>query len=164
VIKLIIIILLALAPGVEVRGALPLTYYYFSDDPHMRAIGTLLAIVANLLIAPLALVLLSWIDKVIRGWVNGPLSSVRSLYLKVLGRAQKLGEKYVGFWGYLGLALFVAVPVPGSGAWTGSLIAYILGLRYRWSLTSIEAGVLVASALIFAALEGALRLTFLIHG
>ena len=162
--ELIVIILLALAPGVEVRGALPLTYYYFTNDPYMKTLGISLAIVANLIIAPIALILLSWIDEVIRSWVNWPLSNIKSLYIKVFGRAQRLGEKYVGIWGYLGLALFVAIPVPGSGAWMGSLIAYILGLKRRWSIISIEVGVLIASALILAALEGVLRLTFLIHG
>ena len=162
-IKLVIIALLALAPGVEVRGALPITYYYFSSDPYMKTLGVLLAIMTNLIIAPVTIALLSRIDEIVRGWVKGPLSRVRELYLKVVGRAHRLGRRYVGAWGYLGLALFVAIPLPGSGAWTGSLIAYIFGLKYKWSVLSVEAGVLIASALILATLEGGLKVAFLFH-
>ena len=51
-------------------------------------------------------------------------------------------------WGYLALTLFVAVPVPGTGAWTGTLVAWVLGLD-RWkSIGAISLGVVIAGLII----------------
>ncbi|MGM9937095.1 MAG: COG2426 family protein, partial [Candidatus Ornithomonoglobus sp.] len=55
-------------------------------------------------------------------------------------------EKY----GYLGLFLFVAVPLPGTGAWTGSLLAVLFGLKPAKSLLFIFLGVLTAGFVISA--------------
>ena len=54
--------------------------------------------------------------------------------------------KYATF----GLLLFVAVPLPGTGAWTGALIAAMLNMRYKYALPSIFAGVVIAGALVTA--------------
>ena len=49
---------------------------------------------------------------------------------------------------YLGLLIFVAIPLPGTGAWTGALIAAFLDMRLRQAVPSIFGGVLVAGLLI----------------
>jgi uncharacterized membrane protein len=49
------------------------------------------------------------------------------------------------FWG---LALFVSIPLPGTGAWTGALIATLLGMEFKQALTSIFIGVLLAGLLV----------------
>ncbi|MEM0006277.1 MAG: small multi-drug export protein, partial [Ignisphaera sp.] len=48
----------------------------------------------------------------------------------------------------IGLAVFVAIPLPGTGAWTGSLVAYILGIDRRRALVAIELGVIGASLIV----------------
>ncbi len=49
---------------------------------------------------------------------------------------------------FIGLMLLVAVPLPGTGAWTGSMVAFLLGLNWRRALFSITVGVLVSGAII----------------
>ncbi len=60
-------------------------------------------------------------------------------------------------YGALGLLLFVAVPLPGSGAWTGSLIAVVLGLKKRYAWPAISLGVVIAGVLVTLASAGVLK-------
>ncbi|MCD6323643.1 MAG: small multi-drug export protein [Desulfurococcales archaeon] len=154
--ELMSVFLASLTPAVEVRGSIPLTYYFFSEEPSMKVIGVAVAVTANLLIAPVVLSFLDRLNDFLTG-LGGRFLFIRNAYVKVVGSARAKGRKYVGRWGYVGLALFVAVPLPGSGAWTGSLIAYLFGLKYRASVLSIEVGVLAASAIITFALEAGLH-------
>ena len=63
----------------------------------------------------------------------------------------------------VGLALFVAIPLPGTGAWTGALIAALLDMRMKYSLPSIFAGVLVAGLIVSGVSYGFLSfLSFLV--
>ncbi|MGM9652095.1 MAG: COG2426 family protein [Eubacteriales bacterium] len=63
----------------------------------------------------------------------------------------------------LGLALFVAIPLPGTGAWSGALIAALLDMRMKYSLPSIFAGVLVAGLIVSGVSYGFLSfLSFLV--
>jgi uncharacterized membrane protein len=50
----------------------------------------------------------------------------------------------------IGLALFVAIPLPFTGAWTGAIAAFLLGLPFRYSMLSIVCGVLIAGAIVTA--------------
>lgn len=57
-------------------------------------------------------------------------------------------------WGYVGLTLFVAIPIPGSGVWTGALAAQVLRLNRRKTYISLFIGQLIAASLIYLALKG----------
>jgi len=48
----------------------------------------------------------------------------------------------------IGLTLFVAIPLPFTGAWTGSIAAFLLGLKFRYAFLSILAGVVIAGAIV----------------
>ncbi len=63
------------------------------------------------------------------------------LYVK---RVQRRSARYVERYGLIGLALFIAVPLPGSGVYSGALAAYILGMKYKNFLTAAALGVLGA--------------------
>ena len=65
-------------------------------------------------------------------------------------------EKY----GYLGLLLFVAIPLPGTGAWTGSLIAVLFGMKTSKSLLYIFFGVIIAGLIMSAVSFGLLGIFF----
>jgi len=66
---------------------------------------------------------------------------------KVQKRAEKINRKMDNI-GFLALALFVAVPLPGTGAWTGTLIAWGLRLKRKESILAISAGVVIAGLII----------------
>ena len=72
---------------------------------------------------------------------------------KALSKSAQI-EKY----GYLGLFLFVAIPLPGTGAWTGSLIAVLFGMKPKKSLLFIYLGVLTAGLIMSLLSFGVLKL------
>ncbi|MDZ7373087.1 MAG: small multi-drug export protein [candidate division KSB1 bacterium] len=72
---------------------------------------------------------------------------------KVLARTRQKG-KVVEKYRALGLALFVGVPLPGTGAWTGALAAFVFGIPFRYALPAIAAGVLIAGIVVTLASLG----------
>ncbi|WP_117238463.1 COG2426 family protein [Thermus sediminis] len=142
----IYVLLVAALPVVELRGAIPLGV----------ALGLspweafLLALLGNLLVAPVALILLPWALGVA---TRVPL--LLRIWRALEARVRLRGEERVQRLGALGLFLFVAVPLPGSGAWSGSLLAVVLGLRRRYALLAISLGVVAAGLLILLLTGGA---------
>ena len=78
------------------------------------------------------------------------LGALRSFVQRLEERAFKKSDKVAknNFWG---LVIFVAIPLPGTGAWTGALIAALLDMRLKYALPAIALGVVIASAIISAA-------------
>lgn len=156
--ELVLIAVMAALPVLEVRGAIPLAYYYFGNDPWMKWVAVSTAVAVNLAVAPAVLAGLRWGETWLLRKDSGFLGKVRALYLWLVSRARDKGRRYLSKWGYVGLAAFVAIPAPGSGAWTGCLIAHVFGLERKASIISVEVGVLIASVLVTAAMEGALQI------
>lgn len=138
--ELVTVILSAL-PVTELRGALPVAIWWFRL-PWYQAF--FLAVIGNMLPVPFLLLFLDSLFRAIsraepgRRLVNGLLGRTR--------RHSAVVEKY----GIIGLMLLVAVPLPGSGAWTGSAVAFLLGLGWRRALLSIAAGVVVSGIIVTA--------------
>lgn len=141
-------VIIAMLPILELRGALP--YALGVGMPWPEAY--LLAVAGNL--APIVPILL----------FLGPVSE-RLRHLPGFGpffdwvftRSRKrtgLVEKY-GPWG---LALFVAIPLPVTGGWTGAAVAYLLGIPFRRSFPAIAAGVLLAGVVVTLAVKGIIGL------
>ena len=61
-------------------------------------------------------------------------------------------------YGPIGLALFVAVPLPITGAWTGSAAAYLLGFSFKKAFPAITIGVLIAGGVVTLAVKGVIGL------
>ena len=126
----------SLLPIIECRGAVPLGW----------ALGLpwwqtgLLSMLGNLLPVPFILL---FIRAVLR-WMAG--SRVK-FFAKVAGWLDRKVQKHKGTiekYSYLGIIIFIAVPLPGTGAWTGTLIASVLGLEPKRSFLCAVAGVLIA--------------------
>ena len=146
--RYIAILLVSLLPTVEVRGSIPLAFALFMDDASI-VFALAIAVLGNLLIAPIALSILGWLDTFILNSRKAP-ALLKTLYLKILGYARSKASR-INRYSLLALTVFVAVPLPGTGAWAGSLIAYILGIDRRRALLAIELGVLIASILVISA-------------
>ena len=72
----------------------------------------------------------------------------RRLFERFIERAQnKLHEK-VERWGWLGIAVFVAIPLPITGAWTGTLGAWVLGISRRKTIVAVILGVVTAGIIV----------------
>ena len=134
--------IISMAPLVELRGAM--IYAAANDMPFLQSF--ICCVLGNMLPVPFLikfskgiLLYLAKVDKI--GWV----------FQKIIDRGNKKAEK-IGGWELLGLFLFVAVPLPGTGAWTASLVSALLQLRIKKSLLAIGAGV-IACGIIMGALS-----------
>ena len=89
---------------------------------------------------PFILILL----KKVLGWMKKtPLHGIAE-WIERRGQKKSVGMKYGEFWGLL---LFVGIPLPGTGAWTGSLIATILDMDWKKAIVPILLGVLMATVI-----------------
>jgi len=153
--KWIEVIVVSALPVSELRGGIPLAIYYGFDPLHAYLIG----VAGNLIPVPFLLLFLNLIEeKILKKWsITSPL--YLKIEKKVLNR-KKLIDKY----GYFGLLLFVAIPFPATGAWTGCLLATSLKMDFKKSILFISLGVFVAGMIVVSAVNGILSfLSFLIR-
>lgn len=75
-----------------------------------------------------------------------------------INRRTEKQQKEVNKYGFIGLTLFVAVPLPITGVWTGATVAYFLGIRKRYAFFALLLGVILAGALVTLAAGGFIRL------
>jgi len=137
--ELLKVILIAASPIAELRLAIPLAINTFGF-PWYYAL--LLAIIGNLLPVPFILLFLDTATRL--------LSKV-ALFNRMLNwlfertrRRGRIIERYKR----IGLALFVAIPLPVTGAWTGSLAAVLFGLSFKHAFLSIIVGVFIAGVIV----------------
>ncbi len=133
-------ILLGLAPISELRGAIP--FAYLRGLPLWQAF--LLGTAANLCISPLAYLFLTY--------VHGFFYEKWEFYTKIFDKTvlrtrRRLGPKVTSY-GMLGIMLFVAVPLPITGAWTGTLGAWVLGLDKKRSMVAVSGGVIISATIV----------------
>jgi uncharacterized membrane protein len=137
----LVVIAISTLPILELRGALPVAINMF-NLPWQYAL--LLAIIGNLIPVPLLLLFLGTISQrlnkvgILKRWAN---------WLDELAcRRGRVVERYK----QLGLVMLVAVPLPVTGAWTGSLVASISNIDFKHALLCILSGVCIAGAIITA--------------
>lgn len=86
--------------------------------------------------------LLPWIDNMLQHLSNRN-SILGRLYTRYLVRVRRKAKPYMDKYGLIGLTLFVAIPLPGSGIWTGSLAGFLLGLdKWRMLAVLLSGGIL----------------------
>ena len=129
----------AAAPISELRGAIPLAILEF-DFPW--PIALIVALAGNLFPIPFLLLFLDPIAKL--------LSKVK-IFERIINwvfersrRRGKIIEKYES----IGLVIFVAIPLPLTGAWTGAIVAFLLGLPFWRSMLAITVGVIIAGVIV----------------
>lgn len=135
--KEILVFIISLLPILELRGGL-LAAALIGLDPVKSYI---ISIIGNVLPVPFILLL---ITKIL-SWMRG--SKVK-LFNKIANWLDKKVEKHKGQiekFGYLGVILFVGIPLPGTGAWTGSLIASVLDMDRKKTFLAVMIGIFMAS-------------------
>lgn len=128
--------LVSMIPVVELRGGIPFGVTAM-NLPVWAAY--LAAVLGNLIPVPFIIV---YIRRVFQ-WIRHRLPRLNSMVDSLEKKAHLKGNN-VSKYRYLGLAIFVAIPLPGTGAWTGALVAAFLNMPLRRALPSVIAGVLVA--------------------
>ncbi len=141
------IFFLSMIPWLESRYVIPLAISSF--DWEWWQIFPI-AVAGNMLPVPFILLFFKFAEKFLRNykfWAR----IMDWLFSRTRIRADSKIQKYE----YLGLILFVAIPLPFTGAWTGSLIAYLFDLKFSKSLLTIFIGVIIAaSVMTFLTLTG----------
>ena len=133
--QLLYLILITFVPWIEVRGSIPYGLYEGIDPIAVFLICTL----TNIALIPIVFFFLDYIFPYIRKWKIADI---------ILRRTEKRTKKYVDRYGFLGLTLFVAIPLPGTGAYTGAIAAYIFSMKRMQAFQAITLGVIIAAVLV----------------
>lgn len=146
--KLLMTFLMGMVPVVELRGAIPLGVAA-GLPPAAAAIAAMLG---NLVPVPFILLLIRRIFRLLRRvpCLGGKIDA--------LERRAHLKGRTVRKYRTLGLVLLVAIPLPGTGAWTGALVADMLDIRMRTALPAIAVGVVIAGCITTAVTCGVISL------
>ena len=132
------IIILAMTPIVESRGSIPYGVANGIDLP----LTLMLSFLGNMAPVPLLLLTMESIEK----WImsRGEFSLIRRIFIKYVKNLRARASISVKKYGFIGLAVFVAIPIPGTGAWTGSVVAHLFGIDFRRAILAILVGVMIA--------------------
>ncbi len=132
--KYLMVFFVSMLPIVELRGAIP--FGAGMDLPFWPNYIT--CVLGNILPVPFLILfakgILEWLSK---------FEKIGPFFAKIIRKADEKA-KNLGKYELLGLFLFVAIPAPGTGAWTGSLIAAILRLRIVSAFSAIALGVMAS--------------------
>ena len=137
--KELIVVIISALPVVELRGALPVAINLF----HMQWYWAFpLAVIGNMLPVPILLLFFDSLAKLVSKVETG------KKLIDWVFRHTRRHEKTVLKYEWLGLMVLVAIPLPITGAWTGAIIAFILGMRFTYAFLSILCGVIIAGAIV----------------
>lgn len=132
--------IMAMAPVVELRGAIPFGHNVLGLNIWLAAAAS---VVGNLLPVPFIIVYVRRVFAFLRRKLPKLNRMVDRLEHKAEGKRETV-NKY-GFWG---LCVLVAIPLPGTGAWTGALVAAFMDMRIKKAFPAIALGVLIAAVVV----------------
>ncbi len=135
----LIVLIIAALPVVELRGSLPVAMDIFRM-PWYQSLA--LSLIGNLLPVPFLLLFYDSLARLVSR-INKGKMFMEWLYNRTRRRTVII-EKY----GHVGLIIFVAIPLPGTGAWTASIAAHLLGMKFRHAFFDIALGVIVAGVIV----------------
>ncbi|MCC5909578.1 MAG: small multi-drug export protein [Clostridiaceae bacterium] len=135
----IMVLLIAAMPLIELRGAIPIGISLGMHPLH----ATLLGILGSLIPVPLLLLFIQPIFDYLR---NTALfkSFIDKTIKRTVNKSKKI-QKY----SVIGLILFVAIPLPSSGVWSGCLAASLFNIPFKYALPSIAVGASIAGIIMF---------------
>lgn len=135
----VVVTLIAAMPIVELRGAVPVAHHVF-DMGLVRSF--VLSVVGNMLPVPFILLLLGPVSNFLRRF------KVFDRFFVWLFNRTRARSETIARYQEVGLIIFIAIPLPATGAWTGALAAFLLGLRFWLSMGCVLAGVAIAGVIV----------------
>ena len=156
--KILLVLLVSMVPLIELRGAIPIAIGMDLGLPEWAVL--IIALIGNILPVP---IIYLFAQKVLKWGQKCKIKWFKKFCNFCLEKGQKAGEKMLkkakgGV--YLGLFLFVAIPIPGTGAWTGTLAASILDLDFKKSMFAVIAGVITAGLIMLLVSLGLFKVLF----
>lgn len=131
--------IISMIPVIELRGAIPIGVGLGLS--HAEAMG--ISIIGNMLPVPFIILFIRPIFR----WMTKKSGKLARLAEKLEAKAEGKWDK-IHRYQFFALTIFVAIPLPGTGAWSGALIAAVMNMRLRNALPSILLGVLIAGILV----------------
>ena len=142
-----IVVFISMLPFVELRLSIPVAIGLYGMDP---VYAFVISVIGNLIPIPFILLLLGTVEK----WLSSRYESWDRFFKWLFKRTRDRASDNIQKYEMIGLALYVAIPLPVTGAWTGALIAYVFDLDIKRSFISITAGVIVAGIIVTLAMVG----------
>ena len=141
---------ISMVPVIELRGAIPVGIAAGLSP----AVAFTVSVLGNLVPVPFILLLIRRIFDWLRGTKTlGPI-------IEKLERRAHLKGRVVQKYRVPGLILLVGIPLPGTGAWTGALVAALLDIRLRSAIPAIFVGLLVAGGITLGVTMGVIHMVF----
>lgn len=148
--KYLIIFLISMVPLIELRGAVPVAVAY--DLPVLQSF--VICVIGNMLPVPV----IYWFARKVLMWGKDK-RFIGKFFTWCITKGEKGGKKIMEKTGgglYIALFLFVGIPLPGTGAWTGTLAASFLDLDWKKSVIAVTLGVILAGIIMYLASKGLL--------
>ena len=139
----IIVFFISMVPLIELRGAIP--YAIAQGLPYVPSY--IIAILGNMLPVPFIYL---FARKVLLWGADKPV--IGKFFTYCIGKGEKGGKKLQATAGkglFVALLLFVGIPLPGTGAWTGSLIAALLGVKFKKAFPAVIIGICMATVIMW---------------
>ena len=137
--KMLLTTLFAMVPVAELRAAIP-----FGVAMGLKLHTSLMcSIIGNLIPTPFIII---YVERIFH-WLRRVNRKLDALVTKLENRAN-LKSDAVTKYGFIGLCVLVAIPLPGTGAWTGSLVAALMDIPLKKAMPAVILGVLIAGVIV----------------
>ncbi len=136
--EILLVLFTAALPYLELRGAIPLAFLYGARPWQAFIIG----VAGNLLPIIPVMVVLSFLGR----WSNK--YNIFYHLMNWIQRKTRKQQDKVHKYGFWGLMIFVAIPLPMSGVWTGAAVAHLLGFKKRQTLLALTFGAIIAGVIV----------------
>lgn len=141
---------IAMLPVLELRASLPLGVAMGLSVP----VAFVLSVLGNLVPVPFIILFI----RKIFAWMRGCNATLQRLVERVESRARKKAKTFYKY-ELIGLVLLVAIPLPGTGAWTGALVAALFEIRLKAAIPCILLGVLIAGIIVTLTVLGVVHVS-----
>lgn len=148
----LIVFLISMVPLIEMRVAIPYGLALAEEFALSSILIYVIAIIGNCIPVPF---ILFFVHKILAWMEKSRVALFRKIASFIIEKGHK-GLAKVQKYANLGLYLFVAIPLPGTGAWSGALIAALLDMKKRYAFLSIALGVITAGLIIWLLTHGVL--------
>ena len=135
----LIVLIISMIPVIELRGSIPVAIFLFNFHWLKAA---LLSIIGNMIPIPFILLLVDWFFSLISKVKPG-----KKFADWIFARTRRKGKSIENYEA-IGLTIFVCIPLPGTGGWTGALAANIFGIRFWRAMFCILLGVILAAIIV----------------
>jgi uncharacterized membrane protein len=138
--EIINIIWITFLPFLELRASIPYGILK-ANLPWVQVF--VICVITNIILGAILYLL---IDKIIK--IATKIKAIDDIYQKYIEKMQKNINKYVDKYGELAVAIFIGIPLPGSGVYSGAIASYLLGLKYKKFMIANIIGVLIAGTIV----------------